>query len=404
MKIKDIHHDNAFYEYNMVSLDTENNLVNQNATKLSIHNPEKRYLVLSKEIGYFNKNTNFIVGEKESIIFINRQGEQCSPNISEVIQKPKEYSIVYPIPINNIETNEEIEIIRSSTLEYSNEIIPLTYELGKKVGKNMITKEYNDIFFKSINDSGSEEFWPNKHILINSNIDFLLGILDGYQTESYQLASDYNGIIPSKFTELTIYKNNNLYTFYTILNLLGAKYKITHEKTINNENPYSKKITVTFPRVFKEYFEENEIPFYTKKVFTFCSKDGFLKSEKAISLNSSQEIENLNNKIITGNLVLVSCLDIKFIQVDSKDEMYDFTMDRSDATNYALPFTPILKNSDGDILTISTIFSHEAIEDSKTFEPSNKKWFRNLNDGEISSFIKDDALLGLYAATKHLKK
>ena len=82
--------------------------------------------------------------------------------------------------------------------------------------------------------------------------------------------------------------------------------------------------------------------------------------------------------------------------------LYDFSMERADATNYALAFTPLLKNSDGDILTMSSIFGIEAIEDAQVFAPTHKEWFRDLNSGAISNYIADDAILGLYAATKFL--
>lgn len=78
------------------------------------------------------------------------------------------------------------------------------------------------------------------------------------------------------------------------------------------------------------------------------------------------------------------------------------TMPLIDATNYALPFTPMMKNSDGDILTLSTVFGKEAIKDAEPFEPNRKEWFRNLNDGNINQWISDDAILGLYAVTKYL--
>lgn len=92
----------------------------------------------------------------------------------------------------------------------------------------------------------------------------------------------------------------------------------------------------------------------------------------------------------------------KFYKHKEEEDLYDLVSTIGDATNYALPFTPILKNSDGDILTLSTVFAKEALEDAKSFAPTTKEWFRNLNDGAINKYIKDDALLGLYALTKHL--
>jgi hypothetical protein len=94
----------------------------------------------------------------------------------------------------------------------------------------------------------------------------------------------------------------------------------------------------------------------------------------------------------------------KIIESKENINLYDFTMPRADATNYAFAFTPLLKNSDGDMLTLSAIYSKEAIADAKVFKPAHKEWFRNLNDGNIKNYIADDAILGLFAATKHLNK
>jgi hypothetical protein len=80
--------------------------------------------------------------------------------------------------------------------------------------------------------------------------------------------------------------------------------------------------------------------------------------------------------------------------------MYDLTSENHEATNYALPFTPYLKNSDGDILTLAGIFLKEANESAKTFSPENKDYYKDLNSGDIINWIADDAILGLYASTK----
>ncbi len=82
-------------------------------------------------------------------------------------------------------------------------------------------------------------------------------------------------------------------------------------------------------------------------------------------------------------------------------KMYDLTCERSDATNYALNSTPVMKNSDGDILAVSGIFTKEGLVDSKSFSPDTKEYYKNLNDGNINQWIADDAILGLYNATSH---
>ena len=122
-------------------------------------------------------------------------------------------------------------------------------------------------------------------------------------------------------------------------------------------------------------------------------------------INAKEKSENNYNTLIEeGKIRLLPMTSFKFIEIKENINMYDFTMPRADATNYAFPFTPLLKNSDGDILTLSAISGAEAIEDAKPFKPAHKEWFRNLNDGNIKNHISDDAILGLFAATKYLGK
>lgn len=395
------------FEFLHSSLDERNSIIQQTSSRISIHKPSKKYLLLSKELGYLNKFTNFIVGEKKSLLFIDKNGEQCSPDISEVINNKKDYHIVYPIPINNIQTIEEIEVVYTNSNLI--EDVVLDFEFGKKVGRNIITLQDIDTpLFKVINgclDKNAKQFWPNKQLLLNSNIQFLLGIIVGYQEESVKFKKNHNSNFLNR--EILIYGNNNAYIFYTILNLFGVEYRI---KWLENSS-HTIAIHCIFPAHFIKIFKKLNIKFYTKKNSTYIIKSGFNKI-KHLKLYEDQKelqdlaphIRNINEQVNDGKILLISAEDINFIEIDSDDEMYDFTMNRVDATNYALPFTPVLKNSDGDILTISTTFSKEAIKDSKPFEPNHKDWFRNLNDGTINSYIKDDSLLGLYAATKHLKK
>ena len=100
----------------------------------------------------------------------------------------------------------------------------------------------------------------------------------------------------------------------------------------------------------------------------------------------------------------INCLDIYFKEItnenDGKDILYDFSTENHIHTNYAFPFTPILKNSDGDILTIMAVSTRQGVNDALKFSPENKEYFRSLNDGNIKNYIADDAVLGLYNATK----
>ena len=106
--------------------------------------------------------------------------------------------------------------------------------------------------------------------------------------------------------------------------------------------------------------------------------------------------------ILAGKYFMLSINDISFIETEEYSHIWDLVMPREDATNYSLAFTPLLKNSDGDILSGSAIFGVEALKDLESFSPVSIDWYRNLNDGNVLNYIKDDALLGLYTATKYL--
>jgi hypothetical protein len=112
---------------------------------------------------------------------------------------------------------------------------------------------------------------------------------------------------------------------------------------------------------------------------------------------------DLWQKVFRGEVILIDTKYIQFQKMDksnNKEIMYDFTMARADATNYTIPFGPVLKNSDGDILGVMALFGKESLQEAKVFSPTTKDYYRSFNDGEIQSWITKDAVLGLYNITK----
>ena len=69
-------------------------IVYQNPLSFSIHKPEKKYMLLSSEAGYFNRVTQFISGNINSILFLNSNGNLESPTLEEVISNPQKYFII----------------------------------------------------------------------------------------------------------------------------------------------------------------------------------------------------------------------------------------------------------------------------------------------------------------------
>lgn len=432
MKIKQIKLEHTF---DVKSIRKDYELISQNINKVSIHTADEQYQLLSTELGYFNKLTQFVVGNESSILFLNDQSELVTPTIREVIKNIKKYFILYPIPAFNNLTNNSIEIEAEKNL--FKKVYTDTYNVnldsinGFKFGKKFLNyKEYNYLTLndieKAINGSQKDEyFWPDKNIIINSNPKFVLSLLIGYMWDLRYFDRK------SKNT-FFIHKNDNIYIFATILNYLGASYYIQNINNFVCEESekciFDKSIHIKLPYIYKDILEEIFVELVNSEesdileedrnlffnYFDIIKKYEWLQNERnqirrfqfnnfINKLDKKPFTNNLNKTILSGT-ILIPASAIRFEQIKNKNdlnEIYDLTSDRADATNYALPFTPILKNSDGDILTLSTAFSKEALEDAKAFEPSTKEWFRNLNDGGINKYIKDDALLGLYALTKY---
>ena len=402
-------------------------LVNAKTTLVSEHEVEKQFLLLSDKLGYLNIITKFVVGNKNSILFLNEQGEFCSPDILDVKKDPKNYFLVYPLPSGNEDYQNDKIVLKTETSMFKREWntidkIDLNFKLGTKIGYEFVNFKSisNNDFLLAINGSSdSKRFWPNKNFLINSNRNFLVGLLFGYFSE----------IINSQDTpnmDMLLQKGDNVYAFTAILNWLGAGYRIRNIEEISNEiYTFDKKIMnlklpfslyldleenldpedFEYVQKYKKYFEKELTMFEyvdsNYKSDKFSAKKGILKGVISNNLN------DLNNEIIDGKLTLVNCADITFHELrgTKKEEiLYDFTSERADATNFSFIFTPILKNSDGDILTNAAVTTQEGLEDAKEFEPNNKDWFRNLNTGDINQYIADDAILGLYSITKHLDK
>lgn len=410
---------------------TENNndieVVYQKPDSLSIHYPTKKWLLLSSEVGYFNRITQFISGDVSSMLFITSSGELCTPTITEVQSNPQKYFMLYPMPFNmNPQTiNYEVEFFWESKkfnrTTTSSEIIKLDFEAGLETGKMFFFYGKNILcplskFQEAINGSDSNKyFWPHKNIILNSNIEFNLGILFGYIKESSKIFDlDPSNEELTLKDKLFINKTNNSYIFSTILNWLGASYSFQPIPLIvNGSFKSAMKMNITLPHALIPNFNKikKAYPEFEDFKRIFKSHEWYITPKNTVRkmpIGTKEKAKiNYNTLVDTGKIRIVPMSNFKIIDVSEKEkntEMYDLSMPRADATNFALAFTPVLKNSDGDILTLSAISSQEAIEDAKVFEPSHKGWFRNLNDGEINNYISDDAVLGLYAATKFLSE
>ncbi len=381
--------DQKNYKFDVASITTDNNIIAQKTLTIAEHDVPLKYQMLAKNIftadntvfcpGYFNKKTDFIIGEVNSLIVVDNELNQITKNTSELIKD--DVYIIYPVPCLNMEFH--------NILEYKNNVgeideIILDGALGEWIGKFLsgsltydelltIFPEYSGFFKLFINLKNGLSL--NKNILLNSNPVFIINILKGYYGS--------NGS-----SRLYINSNVNIYTFTTILNYLGASY------SIRNGKHNTKKMFIQLPMVFNKYLPNK---FIKKQEYGFNEISGNVELFNINQLHESKT-SSLSDKINSGQILLIPISAIDF-NIKDESRIYDLMAENHDATNYSIPMTPVLKNSDGDILAASGIFTKEGLIDAEKFSPDNKEYYRNLNDGNISQWIADDAILGLYNAT-----
>ncbi len=220
----------------------------------------------------------------------------------------------------------------------------------------------------------------NKQILINSNPHFLLGILEGYIKDKHYF---------------TLKRNINIYNFTYILNLLGAQYSI--RSVPENE----KQIRFKLPLFLKPLSGLKENFFRSYKYF-FDNETGELTLRKnLVEITPQVEDTSIQNIVNSGLIEMIPVKDLVFIEVEDQT-MYDLSMSRADATNYSLPCTPYLKNSDGDVLGAIAVMTKDAAEECiRKFSTELKENFLDLGTGSVKNWgVKLDSQTGLYTATK----
>lgn len=420
------------------SITKDNVLINQESFSYEKHYSNKKFMLVSKEIGYFNKITKFVCSDDKSLLFFDSFGEQLHLSISEVKER-NDLFLMYP---NAFPTNNEKVLLTKNGTYFGKEVneteeLKLDFKLGYEVGEHiLLIKKYTKYSKTVIMDilNGSElldHFWPDKKIITNSNPEFCLGILVGYFDNIFKRFKIENQKSPTKYQNkdklnLYIHQKDNVYTLTTILNMFSAKYQIINlkeplvYKDINEEAILDKYIDIKLPNHWKYLIIniiKNHNDIFSSLSFDitklFKNYEILMVKDKFKKLGSKEFGEKIKNDpksfdsvftkdILAGKYFMLSINDISFIETEEYSHIWDLVMPREDATNYSLAFTPLLKNSDGDILSGSAIFGVEALKDLESFSPVSIDWYRNLNDGNVLNYIKDDALLGLYTATKYL--
>jgi len=382
--------------YSIRNIDKNYDVIYQESTEIHQHQVQKGYLVLSKNdfgkvkkrinVGIFNKKTNFIIGEKSSLMFWDQEiKELVQKNTSEVMMDPSRYFMIYDMNFVGDSINNELNILDKKTEETLN--LTLTKQFGKDIGSFLKmtdpkTTNIPDDFsiLKSIIFIENGKLSINKQILVNSNPEFLLGILEGYlEKERYFLLKS----------------NINIYNITYILNLLGAQYSI--RSLDNNE----KHVRFRLPIFLKTMSSLSDAHFRTYKYFFNDDKDIHLE-KNIVSLVPNIEEPDFFEMVNAGFIEMISIKDLVFLELEETNIMYDLTMPNANATNYSLPGLPLAKNSDGDVLGVVAIHTKDAAEECiRKFSTELKENFLNLSTGNVSNWgVKLDSQLGLYSAMK----
>ena len=365
-------------DLNIRSIRTDDNsIIDQQSLHISLHSDVKiQYLLLAKNNfndglmcpGYFNRRTNFIIGEKNSIIVMDNNATILKDEQSDTSNIINDHYLIYPIPALNMSQNNHLYI--------NNEKIILDDSLGVMIGQ--VLGGSRSIENIDINSDFKHELFNtnkgislNKNIIINTNYIFIVGILKGY------LSTLDDKCIIKPFV--------NIYTITTMLNYLGAFYSIRNHSL-------GKELYFKLPMYFRNLLPKKYI---NNQMYAIVNNQVRLVKDV---INFSDYQSDLIDRINVGNILLIPTNSVNFEQVNNKD-LYDLTCEHSDATNYSLPFTPFMKNSDGDILGVTGIFTKGALNDAQQFSPENKEYYKDLNTATINNWISDDAILGLYNAT-----
>ncbi len=364
----------------------------QESHQIHLHEVSEGYQILSKNdfgkvkkrvnVGIFNKKTNFLVGEEKSLLIWDNQDQVlCSPDISALIEEKSRYFMIYDMNFIIDDATEEIDILDKTTQENLN--VQLNKEFGNDIGVflrradpqiDIIPDEFH--IMKSIIQLDSGKMSINKQVLVNSNPSFLLGILEGYIHDNNQFILQHN---------------INIYNITYILNLLGAQYSI---RTLQSGE---KQVRFKLPHILRKMTSLKDIFF---RIYKYKFDGDVLTLTKNEELDFVAGDPSFFDVVNSGLIEMIPIKDLVFIPV-GEQTMYDLTMSSANATNYSLPGTPTLKNSDGDVLGAVAILTKDGAEECiRKFSVEFKKNFLNLNSAEVNSWgVQLDSQLGLYSAT-----
>ncbi len=388
---------------NVLSIDTKNQqLIKQNVISIQKHYPNNCYLLLSKNdfglkkrinVGIFNRKNNFIISEDHSLMFYDKQNDQIKElKLKEALKDYKNKFLIYPVPILFKETTKTLKIKKGKKLIKIN----LTYQKGKEIGKALMRGKINSKNYWALEwkFTGKQRVISHKkHVLLNAPAEYLVGVLAG---------------MTDNFNKKLIIQNINIYSITLIFNLLGASYSI---QDVDKMRKHSKPFYIRFKLPLAFYRDDVNEKAYRNYGYVF-ENDKLLFKNFNIKEEIFKRFKNLYNlndyfklRVNLEHILLIPLTDIKFIKTECK-EMYDFITENKEgySTNYSFVGTPLLKNSDGDILAAVAVWTPEAAHDAdEKFGIKNKKNVLSQLTGNVQNWIGNDAILGLYEFTKSLK-
>ena len=128
------------------SITKDNVLINQESFSYEKHYSNKKFMLVSKEIGYFNKITKFVCSDDKSLLFFDSFGEQLHLSISEAKER-NDLFLMYP---NAFPTNNEKVLLTKNGTYFGKEVneteeLKLNFKLGYELGEHiLLIKNYTN--------------------------------------------------------------------------------------------------------------------------------------------------------------------------------------------------------------------------------------------------------------------
>jgi hypothetical protein len=250
------------------------------------------------------------------------------------------------------------------------------------------------------NEKADNKLEINYDFLLNTNIGFVTGILDG-MIDLHQYRQD--GILRANY-------NISRTTIIDLITYLdGSIIDVRTEESDGHEFIIRLPIELSvrsFSNLPNRAFVHERYIFDGDELMLYNDMDGERSTSFMATVNNNRKFgklsadTNLHELVNNGFMYAYPLSWFELVESREDEILYDFTMSSAQAQNFCLIGGPLLLNSDGDLLNSSILNTVEAVEASSVLSPNTRKYWKNLNDptAPIGS-ISDNAIIGLHTGT-----